>query len=126
MNIPDLKDSGERREFPTGSVRDVRTGKGRFDLIPPESIKALALQFEKGALKYGERNWEKGQPLSSYMDSLLRHLNCHMAGQTDEDHMVSALWNAACYIATRERIKAGKLPKELDDVSASTKDNGCQ
>ena len=29
-----LKDSGERREFSTGSVRDTSEGKGRCDLLP--------------------------------------------------------------------------------------------
>lgn len=28
------KDSGERREFSTGSKRDIATGKGRYDLLP--------------------------------------------------------------------------------------------
>lgn len=31
MNI---KDSGERREFDTGAVRDIHEGKGRCDLLP--------------------------------------------------------------------------------------------
>ena len=29
-----LKDSGERREFDTGAVRDIQEGKGRCDLLP--------------------------------------------------------------------------------------------
>lgn len=29
-----IKDSGERREFETGAVRDMAEGKGRFDLMP--------------------------------------------------------------------------------------------
>ena len=29
-----IKDSGERREFPTGAVRDIQEGKGRCDLMP--------------------------------------------------------------------------------------------
>lgn len=29
-----IKDSGERREFETGAVRDIAEGKGRFDLMP--------------------------------------------------------------------------------------------
>lgn len=29
-----IKDSGTRREFPSGSVRDMAEGKGRFDLCP--------------------------------------------------------------------------------------------
>lgn len=29
-----IKDSGERREFTTGAVRDIQEGKGRCDLLP--------------------------------------------------------------------------------------------
>lgn len=29
-----IKDSGERRAFDTGAVRDIQTGKGRMDLLP--------------------------------------------------------------------------------------------
>ena len=29
-----IVDSGERREFPTGAVRDIQEGKGRCDLMP--------------------------------------------------------------------------------------------
>lgn len=31
---PHIKDSGERREFDTGAVRDIQEGKGRCDLMP--------------------------------------------------------------------------------------------
>lgn len=31
---PTIKDSGERREFATGAVRDIQEGKGRCDLLP--------------------------------------------------------------------------------------------
>lgn len=33
-----LKDSGERREFNTGAVRDIAEGKGRCDLLPLDVI----------------------------------------------------------------------------------------
>jgi len=36
------KDSGQRQEWSTGSVRDVSVGKGRFDLIPTEPLRRLA------------------------------------------------------------------------------------
>ena len=34
MNKPHILDSGERREFASGAVRDVQEGKGRCDLLP--------------------------------------------------------------------------------------------
>ena len=33
-----IKDSGERTEFQTGAVRDMRAGKGRCDLMPLEVV----------------------------------------------------------------------------------------
>ena len=32
--MAELKDSGNRREFKTGAVRDMHEGKGRMDLVP--------------------------------------------------------------------------------------------
>ena len=35
---PIIKDSGERREFDTGAVRDIQEGKGRCDLMPLDVV----------------------------------------------------------------------------------------
>lgn len=37
-STPTIKDSGERREFPTGAVRDIQEGKGRCDLLPLDVV----------------------------------------------------------------------------------------
>lgn len=103
-------------KFSTGSVRDNRDGKGRYDLIPPEAVHELAIHFEEGAKKYGDRNWELGQPISRIMDSAFRHAFQYMAGRKDENHLGAACWNLMAAIAIRARVRAGKLPKELDDV----------
>lgn len=34
----EIKDSGERREFETGAVRDIQDGKGRCDLMPLDVV----------------------------------------------------------------------------------------
>lgn len=36
--MAELKDSGKRREFDTGAVRDIAEGKGRADLLPLDII----------------------------------------------------------------------------------------
>lgn len=114
-----IKDSGKRQQFETGSRRDTRENKGRFDLLPARAIARLARHFEGGAVKYGDRNWEKGQPLSRYMDSALRHSFKYLGGATDEDHLVAAAWNLLCLADTEMRIKEGLLPKELNDIPQS-------
>lgn len=111
-------DSGQRQEWDTGSVRDTRDGKGRFDLIPTLPLRRLACLYERGAVKYGDRNWQKGQPLMRYVDSAMRHLNALVAGETTEDHAIAVAWNAFAYIWTLDAIEAGRLPKELDDRPA--------
>ena len=39
--MADIKDSGNRREFESGAVRDMADGKGRCDLLPLEQVSAL-------------------------------------------------------------------------------------
>lgn len=115
-----LPDSGKRREFTTGSVRDIRSGKGRYDLISPFGIAPLAKRLEDGMTKYGERNWEKGQNLMSYLDSAERHIedakmDFLMGQDHEEDHIGAAMWNLHAYAHTLHMIKHGLLPAELDD-----------
>lgn len=88
-----IKDSGERTEFATGSVRDMHEGKGRYDLLPWFAIGEVAKHCELGAIKYGERNVDKGIPQHSFIDSAFRHLSKYMQGEKDENHLVAAAWN---------------------------------
>ena len=156
-----LADSGERREFESGAVRDLAEGKGRMDLVPLDvagkfliysrpasdntsfktgsglvlaclnrfidscrsgkpdedclyeamSIEAVMLfpdiytavievskQYEDGARKYSDRNWEKGLPVHCYIDSAARHLMKVGRDSPDDPEPVSvhargALWN---------------------------------
>ena len=115
----DIQDSGKREEFNTGSVRDTRNGKGRFDLITPFALKRLAQHYENGSVKYGDRNWEKGQSIMRYLDSAERHINdlkiALLLGEQTEDHASAVVWNMMGYIHTEEMLRIKKLPKELDD-----------
>jgi len=111
-----LKDSGAREVMPTGSQRDSRAGKGRYDLIPYDPLRRLALVYEKGAAKYDDNNWRKGQPLRRYIDSAMRHLQEAARGNEDEDHIMQAAWNCFAFCFTQQQIRAGELPLELDDL----------
>ena len=90
MNLPD---SGKRHDFDSGAVRDIRDGKGRYDLITPHGLKRLAKHYEAGAAKYDDRNWEKGMPVSRCFDSAVRHLYQWLEGSQEEDHLAAAAWN---------------------------------
>ena len=110
-----IKDSGNRTQFQTGAVRDMHQGKGRCDLLPPNALLRLARHFETGSLKYGDRNWELGIPCHSFADSGMRHLLKYMAGNTDEDHLIAAIWNLTCLAETEElRPEMQDIPSRLN------------
>jgi len=111
-----FKDSGTRSEFGTGAVRDAQEGKGRMDLVPVRAMFEVAKVFEEGAKKYATRNWEKGIPLSRFLDSGLRHALKYLRGDRDEPHDAMASWNFLCLIETRMRIEEGLLPESLNDL----------
>lgn len=121
-----IKDSGERTEFSTGAVRDMKRGVGRMDLLPWCGIMEVSKHCEEGAEKYGEHNVDKGIPLHSLCDSAARHLAKFIAGETDEDHLRAAAWNLLWALNQR------KTHPELDDLyshketesSKETKDYG--
>jgi len=100
-----IDDGGERQHFETGAQREPCVGKGSFELISPFFLEELAIVLEKGAAKYDARNWEKGMPLSRYMNSALRHLNQELMGLTNENHMAQAAFNIMAYIHTRKMIQ---------------------
>lgn len=87
-------------EFTTGAVRDTG-GKGRMDLIPWCAVirvskhmeDAIMPDPETGEPHYPERNWEKGIPMHSMIDSAFRHLAKYTAGMDDEDHLCAAATN---------------------------------
>lgn len=88
-----IKDSGNRRNFETGAVRDMAEGKGDMVSLPANAILRLSKHYENGAKKYGRWNYQKGIPVSSFIDSALRHLFKYLAGYDDEPHLDAAAFN---------------------------------
>lgn len=99
------------QEFKTGAVRDVG-GKGRMDLLPWCALirvskhmeDAIAPDPETGIPHYPERNWEKGIPMHSMIDSAFRHLAKYMDGWDDEDHLCAAATNLLMAMWMEERM----------------------
>lgn len=145
--MSELKDSGARREFSTGAVRDIAEGKGRCDLLPLDSIANMSdeydllrhfeyfrvdrnifhlnrilhlisdpkymigkvgrpmfknssemllevsRQYEDGAAKYSERNWQQGIDLHCFIDSGTRHYIKWVGEWDDEPHDRAFVWN---------------------------------
>ncbi len=121
MKFNQVEDGGNKQEFSTGSKRSSREGKGRFDLIPSHALTRLAQHFENGAKVYGDRNWERGQPLARYLDSAMRHLVKYLGGGRSEDHIIACAWNCFAFVETQKWIADGKLPSELDDMNEPDK-----
>lgn len=151
--MAEILDSGNRRQFGSGAVRDIDETKGRMDLLPLDIVAELYLQsknstssyydyrdkyysilkklykflntgldefiyeaidefstikfnndivqtlmevsvhYKDGANKYRERNWQKGIPTHSFLDSGLRHLVKCIRGDEDEPHNRAFVWN---------------------------------
>lgn len=118
-----IKDSGKRKEFPTGMQRDVTDNKPRFDLIMPECLNfdkqmltRWAKHMEGGARKYSERNWEKAstqEELNRFKESALRHCIQWFCGEIDEDHAAAVFFN----ISGAEMVKIKLNAKdEVGDI----------
>ena len=117
-----MKDSGERQSFDTGAVRDTAEDKPRPDLMSPFAAERIGDWLAIGALKYAERNWEAGIPISRCMASLERHLMAYKMGKDDEDHMAAIATNAMFILHYEQLISMGRLPEELDDMPKYLKD----
>lgn len=80
-------------EFETGAIRDDKSDKNRPDLIPPEVKWRLGWHYKNGADHYGEHNWEKGIPDSSFIQSAERHWLQYQMGDKSEDHLAALVFN---------------------------------
>jgi hypothetical protein len=112
----EMRDSGDRRVFTTGAVRDTGEGKPRPDLISAFFRLRLGAWMARGAKKYCERNWEKGMPLSVFLASLHRHLAQFEAGLRDEDHLAAIAFNVMGLIHGEEMLDRRVWPRELGDL----------
>lgn len=111
-----MEDSGKRKEFDSGAVRDSAEDKPRPDLISPYAQWRKGEWLRLGAVKYAERNWEKGMLFSRCVASMFRHLLQYMMGKDNEDHLAAIAVNAEFLMHYENRIAAGDLPATLDDM----------
>lgn len=90
-------------KFETGAVRDTG-GKGRCDLLPHAALLRVADHMERSLEDHEERNWEKGIPMHSFLDSVMRHLFKYMDGWVDEDHLAAAATNVLMALWTEDHL----------------------
>lgn len=89
--------------FSTGANRDMADGKGDMFSLPAAAILRLSRHYELGAKKYSRLNYQMGIPVSSFMDSALRHIFKYLDGWDDEDHLSAAAFNILGAIQMEER-----------------------
>ncbi len=73
----------------------------------PACILRLSKHYEQGSKKYGDRNWEKGIPISVMLDSGIRHTLKYLDGQNDEDHLIAAL---CCFLLFLKERSVNNVP----------------
>ena len=78
--------------------------KLRYELIPPEAMKALAEVLTFGADKYSANNWRQCSDTTRYLGALMRHIEAFRMGEiTDPEsglpHLSHAMTNLAFMIA---------------------------
>ena len=90
-------------KFATGASRDTG-GKGRCDLLPHSALLRVSRQMEGALSEHEERNWERGIPMHSFLDSAMRHLFKYMDGWDDEDHLAAAATNVLMALWTEDHL----------------------
>lgn len=103
-----IKDSGERKQFNGGMVRDTSDNKVDYTLIRDGVMyKRWAIHMTKGAQKYEKRNWMKAnglEELDRFKESAARHFEQWLNGDVDEDHGAAVMFNINGYETLKSKL----------------------
>lgn len=97
--VPD----GGLTHYESGGTRSSDADDVRFDLITPVGMRRVAKRYADGAIKHGDRNWEKGIPASVTINHMLNHLNKWQSGDRSDDHLAAVAWGALALLHYEER-----------------------
>lgn len=88
--------------------RGVKAGKvrGRFDLIPPEALQAMADVMERNLASHGRDTW-RSLDRDDHVNHALAHLTKYLDHQEDEDHLKHALCRVA--FANSRLVEDGEI-----------------
>ncbi len=116
-DVFEVKDSGERKKFASGMVRDVTTGKSEWHRTADgPMLKRWAVHLTRGGIKYpdvapGKANWTLADGEEEYQrfrQSAYRHFMQWYYGDRDEDHGAAVFFN----------INGAEYVKEKTDASS--------
>lgn len=91
------QDYETRITSPTGGSKGQKLA--RYDLLPWDVLEEVAKHYGRGALKYEERNWERGYDWSLSFAALQRHLSAFWNGEdvdpeTGSHHLDAVIFHA--------------------------------
>jgi Domain of unknown function (DUF5664) len=98
-------------------------GKLRYDLIPAYPLERLAEAYTIGAIKYADRNWEKGLTFGRVFSAMMRHAWGWWRGEMMDPldrhhHLASVAWYAFAlmeyehrHTGTDDRPYVAQLPE---------------
>lgn len=123
FDILDIKDSGQRQQFPSGMVRDTGADKVRYNrVLDGPMFRRWAAHLCKGVVKYpdvapGRPNWMLAagdKELQRFYESAFGHFVDWLSGKTDEDHAAALFFNVngAEYVKERMESERGKSVAE--------------
>jgi hypothetical protein len=86
----------------------------RFDLLPVYPLEVTARHYGRGALKYADRNWERGYAWSLSFAAMMRHAWAFWRGEdidaeTGSPHLAAVVFHAFAL------MEYGQTHPEKDD-----------
>jgi hypothetical protein len=112
----EVKDSGERKQFESGMVRDTSAGKVNFLLVRPgPMLRRWAAHLTKAETKYpppeiGVPNWTLAngpEELDRFRQSAARHFESWLDDEMDEDHAAGVIFNINGAEYVKEKLQSG-------------------
>lgn len=107
-----ILDSGERKEFASGMVRDTDTNKTYWALVASgPMLRRWAVHLTGGARKYARDNWMLAsgeEELARFRESAFRHFIQWYYGETDEDHAAAVYFNINGAEFVKEKLESSK------------------
>lgn len=119
-----IKDSGTRKQYQSGMIRDADNKTEYTRLLDGPMLKRWAEHLTKGAVKYpdlenGRANWtlaNSEEELRRFNQSAFRHFLSWIQGEVDEDHAAGIVFNVNGAEYVRQRLSE-QLDAELDKQS---------
>lgn len=113
---PVVKSTEKQKKSITGATSSLLVGRGLPSLLPWDALREVSRILEQGAVVHDPRNWEKGLSEASYLDSVIRHVEGYMEGDSSEPHLSQIACRSMMWLSTRLRIEAGTLSQEFRDI----------